>query len=94
MMNTAQNYRKKPVVIQAIKLERSNIDAAYEFAYGNPISMNERTMIEGWGGMRIQTLEGVMVANFGDYIIKGVMGEVYPIKADIFDMTYEVAQDD
>ena len=94
MMNTAQNYRKKPVVIQAIKLERSNIDAAYEFAYGNPISMNERTMIEGWGGMRIQTLEGVMLANFGDYIIKGVKGEVYPCKPDIFDMTYEVAQDD
>lgn len=52
MMNTAQNYRKKPVVIQAIKFERSNIDAAYEFAYGNPISMNERTMIEEWGGMQ------------------------------------------
>ena len=33
-MNTAQNYRKKPVVIQAIKLERDNIDAAYAFAFG------------------------------------------------------------
>ena len=93
-MNTAQNYRKKPVVIQAIKLERDNIDAAYEFAYGKPIDTDERTMIEEWGGMRIQTLEGVMVANFGVYIIKGVKGEVYPCKPDIFDMTYEVAQDD
>ena len=92
-MNTAQNYRKKPVVIQAIKLERSNIDAAYEFAYGNPISMDGRTMTEEWGGMYIRTLEGVMFANFGDYIIKGVKGEVYPCKPDIFDMTYEVAQD-
>ena len=38
--------------------------------------------------------EGVMVADFGDYVIKGVKGEVYPCKPDIFDMTYEVAQDD
>ena len=93
-MNTAQNYRKKPVVIQAIKLERDNVDAAHMFAFGKPISVSARTMIEEWGGMRIQTLEGVMVANFGDYIIKGVKGEVYPCKPDIFDMTYEVAQDD
>ncbi len=89
MMNTAQNYRKKPVVIQAIKLERDNIDAAYEFAYGNPISISERTMIQEWGGMHIRTLEGVMVADFGDYVIKGVKGEVYPIKADIFRKTYD-----
>ena len=93
-MNTAQNYRKKPVVIQAIKLERSNIDAAYEFAYGKPIDTDEHTLVLDSGGMHIRTLEGVMVANFGDYIIKGVKGEVYPCKPDIFDMTYEVAQDD
>ena len=96
-MNTAQNYRKKPVeieVIQAIKLERDNVDAACEFAYGNPISMIGRTKVEEWGGMYIRTLEGVMFANFGDYIIKGVKGEVYPCKPDIFDMTYEVVQDD
>ena len=94
MMNTVQNYRKKPVEIQAIKLERDNVDAAHVFAFGKPISMRVRTMIEEWGGMPIQTLEGVMVASFGDYIIKGVMGEFYPCKPDIFDMTYEVAQDD
>ena len=94
MMNTAQNYRKKPVVIQAIKLERDNIDAAYAFAFGKPINMSERTMIKERGGMAIRTLEGVMVADFGDYVIKGVKGEVYPCKPDIFDITYEVTQDD
>ena len=94
MMNTVQNYRKKPVVIQAIKLERDNVDAACEFAYGNPIDTDEHTIILDSGRMPIRTLEGVMFANFGDYIIKGVKGEVYPCKPDIFDMTYEVAQDD
>ncbi len=39
--------------------------------------------------MLIQTLEGVMRAKSGDYIIKGVVGEIYPCKPDIFEMTYE-----
>ena len=39
--------------------------------------------------MAIETLEGVMIARPGDYIIKGVKGEVYPCKPDIFEMTYE-----
>ena len=93
-MIKVQTYQKKPVEIEAIQLWPTPIDAAYEFAYGNPISISERTMIQEWGGMHIRTLEGVMVADFGDYVIKGVKGEVYPCKPDIFDMTYEVAQDD
>lgn len=40
-------------------------------------------------GCTIETLEGSMLANFGDYIIKGVKGELYPCKPDIFTMTYE-----
>ena len=39
--------------------------------------------------LRIQTLEGSMIASVGDYIIKGVKGEFYPCKPDIFEMTYE-----
>ena len=41
--------------------------------------------------MEIETLEGVMKANKGDWIIRGVKGELYPCKPDIFEMTYEKA---
>ncbi len=42
--------------------------------------------------MQIDTLEGVMTANKGDYIIQGVQGEIYPCKPDIFEMTYEIVE--
>ena len=44
--------------------------------------------------MEIETLEGVMKANKGDWIIKGVKGELYPCKPDVFEMTYEKVIDD
>ena len=43
--------------------------------------------------LKIQTLEGVMTAQQGDYIIRGVQGEFYPCKPDIFEQTYELAAD-
>ena len=84
-------YRKKPVVIEAIKwtgtldlwMERDKnkllIDA-YE---------SGEVIIPTDGTLHIRTLEGVMIASKGDYIIKGVKGEIYPCKPDIFEMTYE-----
>lgn len=42
----------------------------------------------------IETLEGVMKAEKGDYIIKGIMGEYYPCKPDIFEVTYDKVYDD
>lgn len=44
--------------------------------------------------MEIETLEGVMKADKGDWIIKGVKGELYPCKPDVFQMTYEKVEDD
>ena len=44
---------------------------------------------DGGTKMIIKTLEGNMAANIGDYVIKGVKGEIYPCKPDIFNMTYE-----
>ena len=44
-------------------------------------------------GMKIPTLEGGMTASMGDYIIKGIQGEFYPCKPDIFEATYEVANE-
>lgn len=75
-------YRKKPVVIEARLFDMSDYDEALD--------------VVGWCGGRavddgceITTLEGVMLARQGDYIIKGVSGEFYPCKPDIFELTYE-----
>jgi len=79
-------YRKKPVVIDAVELKFST-DSQDEI-----IQWSNNTIQKGLdGGLRIPTLEGIMVANTGDYIIKGVKGEYYPCKPDIFKMTYEIA---
>lgn len=77
-------YRKKPVVIEAIELKYS-IDSQEDC-----IAFTEGKAKKGLdGGLIISTLEGNMVANTGDYIIKGVQGEFYPCKPDIFAKTYE-----
>lgn len=84
-------YRKKPVVIDAIQyLGHSNYDEICEFV-GMELQMeysNEQDFPDGQN-IIIPTLEGEMNANKGDYIIKGVAGEFYPCKADIFEQTYE-----
>ena len=93
-------YRKKPVVIEAIKLEnnRNSIYDAVEFVFNigmeTSIIGTEETinMIRIKDGLDIPTLEGTMHASFGDYIIKGVNGEFYPCKEEIFLKTYEPAE--
>ena len=74
-------YRKKPVVIEAIQWNGNNLNALTRFANSHIEFDNDL--------IKIETLEGVMTANVGDYIIKGVKGELYPCKPDIFEMTYE-----
>ena len=77
-------YRKKPVVIEAIELKYTT-DSQDEI-----IKWSGNIIEKGLdGGLRIPTLEGTMVANTGDFIIKGVQGEFYPCKPDIFEKTYE-----
>lgn len=81
-------YRKKPVVIEAIRLEEPNVpEDIIWFCPSAKVcgvgSVGEKVWIE------IPTLEGVMRADYGDYIIRGVKGEYYPCKPDIFEMTYE-----
>jgi hypothetical protein len=87
-------FRKKPVVIEAFQLQDPDIhtDAADELhewadAYG---FTNWESSTDG---VVIQTLEGAMLASPGDWIIKGVKGEFYPCKPDIFEATYERAED-
>ena len=93
---SAKSYRKKPVVIEAIKWTGKNLPAVTDFIEGRKVSMAasfqwddyERLVAEQ--GLTIQTLEGMMKANIGDFIIKGVQGEYYPCKPDIFKQTYEL----
>lgn len=79
-------YRKKPVVIEAFRLGFNTPPDWYIEAVKKGI-VNDR-----FATKLIETLEGEMRAEPGDYIIKGVKGELYPCKADIFDATYEAAE--
>ncbi|QGH79719.1 hypothetical protein SEA_ANON_48 [Gordonia phage Anon] len=80
-MSTVRKYRKKPVEIEAIQLGIFNTEAVEEFVGGDLGRHPE-------GGLVIATLEGPMRASLHDYIIKGVAGEFYPCKPDIFHQTY------
>ena len=83
-------YRKKPVVIEAIEFDETaeKIIEVKNFMNDHDVvvSFNNSARI---GQLKINTLEGVMKANPGDYIIKGINGEFYPCKPDIFHKTYE-----
>lgn len=95
-----QKFRKKPVVIEAIQWNNVNYkeisefvgitltpdlesDAAYQTGQGQPVF-----------SLSIPTLEGNMKAMPGDWIIKGVKGEFYPCKPDIFEQTYSLCGGD
>jgi len=79
-------YRKKPVVIEAVQFRAGEQDGAFA---DDVIAGRVRYPEDGT--MLIQTLEGTMQAVPGDWIIRGVKGELYPCKPDIFAATYEPA---
>lgn len=83
-------YRKKPVVIEAMKLTRNFADVIVDWIGKENIrlfSLGE--FAEDACYIEIETLEGVMTAREGDYVIKGIKGEFYPCRSDIFEATYE-----
>ncbi|MDE2469106.1 MAG: hypothetical protein KGL35_10290, partial [Bradyrhizobium sp.] len=87
---TMPTFRKKPVEIEAWKFEGGWENARKFCAISEHISWCE--MGDGsdpLGEIEIETLEGRMTARPGDWIIKGVKGEFYPCKPDIFEATYE-----
>ena len=89
-------YRKKPVVVEAFRFgfdEMPKWFVSKWFFEDNEINyiLPHGCSIEE-AYCEINTLEGVMIAKWGDYIIKGVHGELYPCKADIFEETYELAE--
>jgi len=84
-------YKKKPVVIEAIQFDGMNSLVINEFTKGLASPTDDSLGHSNWSEkkLRIPTLEGLMIANAGDYVIKGVKGEFYPCKPDIFEMTYD-----
>lgn len=87
-------FRKKPVVIEAFRLGIDNMPDWFMDA----VTKNDIILYGQSTGFYhandtnadIKTLEGWHHANYGDYVIQGIKGEIYPCKPDIFEKTYEV----
>lgn len=99
-------FRKKPVVIEAVLLSNTlqSIHEVQKFIQNGSIDTascqsavdawdNYQDMVKQQGGIKIKTLEGTMLAAFGDHVIKGIKGEFYPCKSDIFEATYDLVTD-
>lgn len=83
-MAAVGKWRKRPVVVDAVRLDHANRDEVAPWCSGRASEADA-------GALLIDTLEGTMVAAPGDWIIRGVAGEVYPCRADISAATYEPA---
>lgn len=80
-------YKKKQVEIEAIQWTGENQDEIRRFLKSS--QSNNQKFIQSGSDLLIDTLEGKMRAEINDYIIKGIQGEFYPCKPDIFNQTYE-----
>lgn len=92
-------YKTKPCEIEAIEWTGNNHREMYNFLTndvdGYIQSSGENFYIDHnkvGGGLIIKTLEGDMIASIGDYIIKGLRGEFYPCKTDVFEKKYEIIE--
>lgn len=90
-MQHVQKYIKKAIPVEAIQWNGENISQILKFTKGNAVIHNFNP--DNIPLLIIHTLEGNMEASIGDYIIKGVDGEFYPCKEDIFLKTYEEIYD-
>lgn len=93
-MASINRYRKKPVVIEAFQYKGNGNfeDAALPEWLWEAFESEILKPTNGRDPLRVTTLEGDVVVAPGDYIIRGVKGELYPCKADIFEATYELAE--
>lgn len=87
-MEKVLKFRKKPIVIEAIQLTQNNLERIWDWM-GDAYTGHSNTGDDQFLSLPIKTLEGTMEANQGDWIIKGINGEFYPCKPDIFEKSYE-----
>jgi len=90
-------YRKKPVVIEAVQFNGFDQESGQVVLSDRPEWLvsefgNKILFFGEQDTLTIQTLEGDMKASIGDFIIKGVQGEFYPCKPDIFEKTYDLVE--
>jgi hypothetical protein len=84
-------FRKRPVVIEAMRYTLESRDAVIAWSGATGTAIDDDGAEYDLQNIRIPTLEGTMQADLGDWIIRGVAGEFYPCKPDIFEATYEPA---
>jgi hypothetical protein len=84
VQNMIKKYRKKPVVIEAVRWTGENYEEIAKF-----MDYKDIDDTEGGAVLIIETLEGDFRASVGDWIIKGITNEFYPCKPDVFSKTYE-----
>ena len=96
-------FRKKPIIIEAVQLKKTQVSIReITELMGESVDINNKIelvkfyefcdIVFSRGYMEIKTLEGTMRANIGNWIIKGVNGEFYPCKPNIFEKTYEMIE--
>ncbi|KRQ27140.1 MULTISPECIES: hypothetical protein [unclassified Mycobacteroides] len=98
---SARKFRKRPVIVEAMRWDGTATGSAMivdwiydndaECQYYAPGEWNEEWPTVAY--IKIETLEGSMLASSGDWIIRGVAGEFYPCKPDIFEKTYEPVEE-
>lgn len=90
---SVKQYRKKPVVIEAMHWDGTAESATpiidWVLNNGSVARFHDNQYVPSLTDIAIDTLEGVITASPGDWVIRGVKGEFYPCKPDIFDATYE-----
>lgn len=92
-MSLARKYVKRPVIIEALQFDGNNQQRILEFIGGGAEAEPSFTTDDPPVPiLLVRTLEGVMRGDVGDWIIKGVKGEFYPCKPDIFEESYELAE--
>jgi hypothetical protein len=93
------HYRKKPVVIEAMELTKASAAAVQDWiiSRGGQVEVMPPQVMEAGGiaathAFQVKTLEGTLWAAYGDWIIRGVAGEFYPCRDDIFRATYDALE--
>ena len=99
-------YRKKPIIVSAFQMDKdtyehlingylsSKLPCWFKIAWGKPVKeTNSVTYWEEEHRLTVETLEGELLISVDDFVIKGIKGELYPCKPDIFKKSYEKVDD-
>ena len=88
-----KHFRKRPIVVEAVKFDPQSSQEPpwwlYRAMLDGVVNLRQPCAGESLPSLSIQTLEGAMIVRNGDWIIRGVQGELYPCKSSIFEETYE-----